>query len=874
MFYAKGIDVKDNNGNKIATNGSMSVFQHCTDVGLVCDALLRNVYNESVTKLLAEKLKTNEESVISCLSYFAALHDVGKIHLYFQAYFDNSIDKMVEDGVILKVEGENYKKMRKSPNNPYRIRHEVITRLALMEEFCDFEDNALFEGLCRVLSCHHEKDSESYTRELEKNCDEYFIEGQNELISDLQGVFPFDMEKLNDFNMDNIDVVCTVFLILLFWSDWIASSDYFSNKDIEFFNNCVENNEVSKYVEKRRNSIIEVLKENLGQMGEKIIDLTSYSKIFNKDDYILRPVQQKIEDICKEKNFKFMLIEAPMGEGKTESGLFAAGQMMKFYNKQGIYFALPTGATSNMMYDRIKDICVNQGISDLNILHSTSFLTDKLYESDVDIGSKSFNDKARLLSSTRTGLFVPNAVGTVDQAMMAVLKSKFAGLRLLGLMNKVLIIDEIHAYDAFMDGPIHILLNWCNALNIPVVLLSATLPKKARKSLVSNYMGKSIEFKCESYPLITCVTDNNVVEEYEVDSSFMKKNIKFNSIRLSSDMKNLTEAVLKEVQNGKNIGIICNTIAESLRVKALLGAVVGYEVQLIHSKFNVKDRGQKEEIIKKDLGKKVEDRKQNLIVIGTQVLEQSLDIDFDCIFTYLCPIDLLLQRIGRWRRFNIANRKDDPTVYVILPEEKHNYDGTGYEKIYHKFILKQTEDYILNNPICTLPNDFRKSIGFVYDAVKPEDEDYIKKDTEDTVALMLGESQAIKTPQGSKFQRSIISDFTSDDIEFEIYSTRMGTPQKKIILMNKSDLSKENFAKLPMVKGKEFAKELLSYSVSVYYDKFGEKIVDGGSYMELEGMLKGYSLFLMDTDSITVETEKGKHFTYIYSYENGFIVEK
>ena len=97
--------------------------------------------------------------------------------------------------------------------------------------------------------------------------------------------------------------------------------------------------------------------------------------------------------------------------------------------------------------------------------------------------------------------------------------------------------------------------------------------------------------------------------------------------------------------------------------------------------------------------------------------------------------------------------------------------------------MKQTEDYILNNPICTLPNDFRKSIGFVYDAVKPEDEDYIKKDTEDTVALMLGESQAIKTPQGSKFQRSIISDFMSDDIEFEIYSTRMGTPQKKIILM-------------------------------------------------------------------------------------------
>lgn len=874
MFYAKGIDVKDNNGNKIATNGTMSVYQHCIDVGLVCNALLNIVYCENVTKFLAEKLKTNEENVISCFSYFAALHDIGKTHLYFQAYFDNAIDKLVEDGLIFKSDAENYRKMRKSSNNPYRIRHEVVSRRILFEEFKEFRKNPLFKGLCFALSSHHEKDTQNYNRGLKNRTDDFFKQKQNELISNLKSVFPFDIDKLNSFSTENTDIVCTVFLVLLFWSDWIASSDYFSNQDIEFFNNCVENKEIDEYVEKRSKSIIEVLKENLGQISENKIDLTSYNKIFNQDDYILRPVQQKIEEICKERDFKFMLIEAPMGEGKTESGLFVAGQMMMHYKKQGIYFALPTGATSDMMYDRIKDICKNQGISELNILHSTSFLADKLYESDVDIGSKTFNDKARLLASTRTGLFVPNGVGTVDQAMMAVLKSKFAGLRLLGLMNKVLIIDEIHAYDAFMEGPIHILLNWCNALDIPVVLLSATLPKKARKSLVSNYMGKSVDFKYVSYPLITCVTDNGEVVEYEVDSSFMKKNIKFHTIRLNSDMTNLRDAVLKEVQNGKNIAIICNTIAESLRVKQLLKDIPDYEIILLHSNFKVKDRAEKEGIVKKKLGKNIDDRVQNLIVIGTQVLEQSLDIDFDCMFTYLCPIDLLLQRIGRWHRFNIANRKDDPTVYVILPEEKHNYDDVGYQKIYHKFILKQTEDYILENPTCILPNDFRKSIGFVYDAIKSEDEDYIKKDAEDSVFLMLGESQAIKVPQGDKFQRTIISDFMQDNVEFEIYSTRMGTPKKKIILMDKSDLTKKDLAMLPMVKGKEFAKELLNNSVSVYYDKFGDKVIEGGSYIELEGMLKGYSLFLMDNDFIVVETEKGKILTYTYSKENGFIVEK
>ena len=549
-----------------------------------------------------------------------------------------------------------------------------------------------------------------------------------------------------------------------------------------------------------------------------------------------------------------MLIEAPMGEGKTETALFAAGQMMNTYHKDGIYFALPTGATSDMLYERFKRICESQGILDLNLLHSTSFLSEKLYNSNVDYGSGK-GDIAHLLSSTRTGLLVSNAIGTVDQAMMAVLKSKFSGLRLLGLVNKVLIIDEI------------------NSLDIPVVLLSATLSNKARKNLIRAYMGKDAVLTKKSYPLVTAITTDDEICEYSVDGSFMKKRVQFNSIRLRADRKNLKEAVLEEVKKGRNIAIICNTIAEAMMVKLLLGNIVGYDIELLHSSFKVRDRKKKESYVTEVLGKDLSKRKQNLIVIGTQVLEQSLDIDFDCMFSYLCPIDLLLQRIGRWRRFNIDSRVNDPIVYVVLPEEKFEYENSDCIKIYEEILLKWTEEYILNNPICILPQDFRKCIEYVYDRVDLNDTAYLEKEAKDIALQILGETQAIKTSQGEIFQRTLIPDTSADDIEFEAYSTRAGAKKKKIILMNKKDLTNDELQLLPKVKTKAFATKLFENSVSVYYNKFGDKVVEGGTYMELEGMLKGYSLFLMDNDSIVIKTENDKTYTYTYSEDIGFVVE-
>lgn len=890
FFYAKGKDVEKENGKTIVS-GTMSVKQHCIDVGLVCKYILSEAYNKEVTDFIARKLGITTSSVIELLSAYSSFHDIGKIHPYFQMYFSESVENMKCNNVISDKFIERYNAERKR----YIIRHEVITRLVLKDELRSILENldmskgseVFFESLTYVLSSHHEKDTFIENRIPSEKFNS-FKESQKELLDELLTIFPINFENYRNINRDSVDICCEVFLGTLVLSDWVASSDYMANYIIDF-NTYDKNNNLNEYIRLRTIQIKKIFKENLGLLKDKYIDFSSFSSIFGTSKYSLRPVQKKIEEVCKNKDNKFVLIEAPMGEGKTEAGLYAAGNMA--YGKKGVFVALPTGVTSKMMYERLEDIFENQGIVDLNLMYAISYLEDKLYHSGMD-------DKYNLFSKSRTGMFISNGVGTVDQAMMAVLKTKFSVLRLLGLMGKVLVVDEVHAYDAYMSGIICVLLNWCNHLEIPVVLLSATLPKCTRKKYIEAFMDREVELKEDSYPLITTVNVNNELNEYSVDSSYMKKEIDFNLIRLDENYSSFYDSVSKEVKKGQNIGIVCNTIKESQKLYDMLKDISGYEVILLHSGFKIKDRTNKEDVLKAKLGKKnIENRKNlKLLVIGTQVLEQSLDIDFDVLFSYLCPIDLLLQRIGRWRRFDIKDRADDTTVYVVLNSveinDKSDLDKP-FEFPYHISVMKLTEKYLLNNSHCSLPNDFRKCISFVYDDLDFSDESVIEKEIIDGTNEKLGKSGAKNKPNLKKYHRSSansesISD--SEEVFDDFATTRLGIPQKKIILMSEKELSDIGVS-LENLKicDKELAKSMIEHSVSVKLYHSGTVEDNPNTIYELGGILKGFNLVVSNDNNgvykatvIHKETVDGnkkeniRSYTYEYTYsrEYGLIITK
>ncbi|MBQ3590315.1 MAG: DEAD/DEAH box helicase, partial [Clostridia bacterium] len=199
----------------------------------------------------------------------------------------------------------------------------------------------------------------------------------------------------------------------------------------------------------------------------------------------LRPVQSVLDTYLSSKNEMpvLMILEAPMGEGKTEAGIYAALQMAEYWTKNGLYIGLPTAATSNQMHNRVNSLLETHHIGAARLLHSMAWLeeTDDTSVKDAD------NEYSDWLKPSKRALLSPWAVGTVDQVLMSVLRVKYGVLRLLGLFGKVLVLDEIHAYDAYMSSIIKRLLEWCKVLKIPVVMLSATLPEEKRAELLAVY---------------------------------------------------------------------------------------------------------------------------------------------------------------------------------------------------------------------------------------------------------------------------------------------------------------------------------------------------------------------------------------------------
>ena len=312
----------------------------------------------------------------------------------------------------------------------------------------------------------------------------------------------------------------------------------------------------------------------------------------------------------------------------------------------------------------------------------------------------------------KVALLADFVIGTVDQFLMAGLRQKHVMLRHLGLAGKVVIIDECHAYDAYMNCFLDTVLQWLGEYKVPVILLSATLPSERRAELVSAYVNRTIDtddFWCNTtgYPLFTW-TDAGAIYQ---------KKMKWNETQTSVQILKLLDeeriSVLKiELREGGCAGVILNTVKRAQEFTELVKEQLPeYDVILIHSQFLMPDRAEIEQEILKRTGKTSNPEQRNrLIVVGTQVLEQSLDIDFDVMITDLCPIDLLLQRIGREHRHKGR----------VRPQPLQNarcYVLTETNAIYEPWILERTRQELPD--LVQIPVNIPELVQRVY--AEPED---------------------------------------------------------------------------------------------------------------------------------------------------------
>lgn len=378
-----------------------------------------------------------------------------------------------------------------------------------------------------------------------------------------------------------------------------------------------------------------------------------------------------------------IIIEAPMGSGKTEASLLCAEVLASRFSEGGVCYLLPTMATSNAMFSRIERWL--EGVPDargharqsMQLMHSKAELNADFTRLRHwggtwmgDAGGTAEDVMAHeWFGGRKRGLLASFVVGTVDQLLMAALKARHVQLRQLGLAGKVVVIDEVHAYDAYMSVYLDRVLDYLGAYGAPVVLLSATLPPSRREQLVRAYRGeeglsggrtsrRSVPVPpaprdaggVSAYPLVTASShDRGKVPTYfPCDRGDRRVDVEVDFLEDGDDaLVGLLEGLLAE---GGCACVLRDTVGRAQHTFDVLRTTFGDDLILVHSRFVAADRAANDERLLRLLGPASSERPQRLVVVGTQVLEQSLDIDFDVMVTDVAPIDLLLQRMGRLHR--------------------------------------------------------------------------------------------------------------------------------------------------------------------------------------------------------------------------------
>ena len=667
-----------------------SLINHMLETGIVAKCLTdTNGIYHPVLNRLSEITGCDSGTLLTKIVFICAIHDIGKIHPTFQGRDEEALE-------ILKHEGLN------QVSFDTRFRHEqyganIFDSLSVYD--ADMKNSDIISQIIRM---HHQK-------EQKKNSDIDIIKIddkekakkwrniQNEIYDYIKNVFQFDNLNLINKNISKSElfVVQNAILGIMITADWIASNHY-------VFDNQPYKN-IDEFLESRKIQVLKFL-NNEGMIRQQIPVMQDFRSTFGFNG---RPVQNDVEKIVHKNNIKCMLIESDCGSGKTEAALYAASVLGNRSGLSGIYMGLPTGVSAEAIQDRVDEFLTAHDMRNTKLYTSKSMLLREPGKKPV------------WTDMSRQRLLAASAVGTVDQVMTAARLVRFESVRMDGLASKVLIIDEIHAYDAYMLAVIKDLLKICGELGVPVIMLSATLPISTKSDLLGVLGDGNIELH-NGYPMISYVTKDGKVHEHVSHQYMPDKKISCELLPILNDNDKIARYAVDAVKDGGCECVIMNTVADAICVydKIKKNKKDDCKIILYHSRMTINARDEKSREILEMCGKDRTKRPERVIIVGTQVLEQSLDIDVDYMITAICPIDLLFQRIGRYHRHGDAGTIREHVVVanivkVLIPFDLSSYGGTEY--VYKKCYLDATIDAINeHNGHLLIPSGMPDMINYVY----------------------------------------------------------------------------------------------------------------------------------------------------------------
>ena len=709
--------------------------------------------------------------------FLALVHDIGKATVGFQYKISFSVPERVQK-LNRFLDIPERMDMKTVQNTPHSYAGEAILKYM-----------GCPESIAAVVGSHHGVPAETLIADL--TCDQKDIigyrnfygdteENRSTLESTWKHIIDYAVVKTGFENISELPDISEQVQMLLtglvITADWIASNtNYFPLISIDDDGDEID-------FEKRTSAALKDLNFTDNWNPDKI----SYSEkeFENTFGFLPRPIQKRVIEIAESAAEPgLFILEAPMGCGKTEAALSSAELIASKCDKNGLFFGMPTQATANGIFPRVINWAEKQSkgfYHSVQLKHGSSALNETFQ--NIQKGIPEENDSGVIVHSwfcdSKKACLSDFVVATVDQMLMMALKRRHVMLLHLGLSEKVVIIDEVHAYDAYMNQYLERALQWLGAYHTPVILLSATLPSKRRMSLVRAYLRKRrSDEKFEKnidYPLLTW-TDGGEINQESLPYSAAKKTVQITKCRDDD----ILDIVKNAVSAGGCVGIIMNTVHRAQLSAEQIRNDVTHNVLLYHAQYIMTDRAAKEEQILERIGhdSTSEDRR-GLVVVGTQVLEQSLDIDFDLLITDICPVDLLLQRIGRLHR-HTRNRPDDlgSPVCCVVTDEYEN-DKSGSKSIYGTWLLKETLKYIPDS--VTLPDDISPLVQKVYDSFD-DSEEYRAYLNSTDISVSKAGSFLLKKPKRRDILHGLL-DRTVNDSQAEA-SVRDGTDSVEVLAM-------------------------------------------------------------------------------------------
>lgn len=710
----------------------LPLVQHLEDTKNIAGLLWEHWLGDGQKKLVETSLTSAlpmEDAGKRLLQFLAAVHDLGKATPAFQTQkgYANSVDLDIQ--LLEKLERVGFDGI-----SSLRLENPKLTPHALAGQYL-LASYGVRDDIATIIGGHHGKPLDVYSEgESLRACPSNYFQHEKQDSTIRQKWQNAQQQLLNwaleTSGFSSVQALPTIkqpaqviLSGLLIMADWIASNEtYFPLIDVE-----------DKEIHNKQERLVQGFRK-WKQVGLWTPNLQATEQLFNQRfGFKPREVQKILsETILQTQSPGIFILEAPMGVGKTEAALAAAEQLAAKTGRNGLYFGLPTQATSNGIFPRIENWLekISQNAGDrvsIQLVHGKAALNQAYADLPRanNINIDDFNNGNVVVnawfSGRKTAALDDFVVGTVDQFLMVALKQKHLALRHLGFSKKVVIIDEVHAYDAYMNQYLLEAITWMGAYDVPVIILSATLPSGRREALVKSYLkGKGKIFNKEerklfserlqtsAYPLIT-YTDGLETKQIKEFPKETHREIMIH--RLSEE--NLEHLIGDLLKSGGVVGLIVNTVKRAQLIAKNLAEKFGEDqVILLHSGFIATERIRKEQELLRTIGKGAE-RPYQKIIVGTQVIEQSLDIDFDVLISDLAPMDLLIQRVGRLQRHEIErpNQHRQANFYVLGTSEALEFES-GSSAVYGDYLLTRTQ-YFLPERL-QIPDDISVLVQKVY----------------------------------------------------------------------------------------------------------------------------------------------------------------